>query len=75
MIPPGGIPLQVGCLVNNVETLANIAAAAEGRPVTGKTLTIAGAVKHPVTVTVPIGASFREIIEATGGFATSDPVL
>jgi Na+-translocating ferredoxin:NAD+ oxidoreductase RnfC subunit len=75
LIPPGGIPLQVGCLVNNVETLANIAAAAEGRPVMEKTLTIAGAVKHPVTVTVPIGTRFREIIEATGGFATSDPVL
>jgi Na+-translocating ferredoxin:NAD+ oxidoreductase RnfC subunit len=75
LIPPAGIPIQVGCVVNNVETLANIAAAAEGRPVIEKTLTLAGAVKHPVTVTVPIGTTFREIIEATGGFATNDPVL
>jgi Na+-translocating ferredoxin:NAD+ oxidoreductase RnfC subunit len=75
LIPPGGIPLQVGCVVNNVETLANIAAAAEGRPVIEKTLTLAGAVNHPVTVTVPIGTAFREIIEATGGFATDAPVL
>lgn len=75
LIPPAGIPIQVGVVVNNVETLANIVAAAEGRPVTRKTLTLAGAVKHPVTVTVPIGTSFREAIEATGGFATDDPVL
>jgi Na+-translocating ferredoxin:NAD+ oxidoreductase RnfC subunit len=75
LIPPAGLPLNVGCLVNNVESLANIAAAAEGRPVIEKTLTLAGAVNHPVTVTVPIGTTFRQIIEATGGFATGDPVL
>ena len=75
LIPPAGIPINVGCLVHNVETLANIAAAAEGRPVIEKTLTLAGAVRHPVTVTAPIGATFRELIEAAGGFATSDPVL
>jgi Na+-translocating ferredoxin:NAD+ oxidoreductase RnfC subunit len=74
-IPPAGIPLQVGCVVNNVETLVNIAAAAEGKPVLRKTLTLAGAVRHPVTLTVPIGISFREVIEATGGFAVPDPVL
>ncbi len=75
LIPPAGLPLDVGCVVNNVETLANIAAAAEGRPVIEKTLTLAGAVNHPLTVTVPIGTTFREIIETTGGFATSDPML
>jgi Na+-translocating ferredoxin:NAD+ oxidoreductase RnfC subunit len=75
LIPPAGIPIHVGCVVNNVETLVNIAAAAEGRPVIEKTLTIAGAVNHPVTLTVPIGMTFREVIEVTGGFATNDPVL
>ena len=75
LIPPAGIPINVGCVVNNVETLANIAAAAEGRPVIEKTITLAGALNHPVTLAVPIGTTFREIIEATGGFATSDPVL
>ena len=47
LIPPGGIPLNVGAVVQNVETLVNIAAAADGRPVTHKTLTIAGAVRRP----------------------------
>jgi Na+-translocating ferredoxin:NAD+ oxidoreductase RnfC subunit len=75
LIPPAGIPIQVGVMVHNVETLVNIAAAAEGRPVTHKTLTLAGALNHPVTITVPIGTNFREAIEVTGGFAVDDPVL
>ncbi len=75
LIPPGGIPLNVGCVVNNVETLVNISAASQGKPVTHKIITLAGAVNHPVTITVPVGTTFREAIEATGGFATPDPVL
>jgi Na+-translocating ferredoxin:NAD+ oxidoreductase RnfC subunit len=75
LIPPGGIPLNVGCVVNNVETLVNIAAASQGKPVTHKIITLAGAVNHPVTLTVPVGTTFRDAIEATGGFATPDPVL
>jgi len=42
LIPPAGIPLARGCVVNNVETLANMPPAAEGRPLTRKTLTVAG---------------------------------
>jgi Na+-translocating ferredoxin:NAD+ oxidoreductase RnfC subunit len=75
LIPPAGIPLQVGAVVCNVETFVNVATAAEGRPVTRKTVTLAGAVKHPTTVTVPVGTTFRDAIEATGGFATDQPVL
>lgn len=75
LIPPAGIPLQVGAVVCNVETLVNVAAAAAGRPVTHKTLTIAGAVREPRTMTVPVGTSLRECIEAAGGAAVPDPVL
>ena len=75
LIPPGGIPINVGVVVNNVETFVNIAAAAEGKPVTHKMVTIAGAVKSPVTLRVPIGTTFRDCIAAAGGLATNDPVL
>ena len=75
LIPPGGIPLNVGVVVCNVETFVNIAAAAEGRPVTHKTLTIAGAVREPKTITVPLGTSLRECLAAAGGATVSDPVL
>jgi Na+-translocating ferredoxin:NAD+ oxidoreductase RnfC subunit len=74
LIPPAGIPLHVGVVVCNVETFVNIAASAQGQPVTHKTVTLAGALNRPATVTVPIGMSFRDAIEATGGFATDDPV-
>ena len=75
LIPPAGIPIQVGAIVNNVETFVNIAAAMEGSPVTQKWLTIAGAVKSPVTLRVPVGISYRECIQAAGGLTTEEPVL
>jgi Na+-translocating ferredoxin:NAD+ oxidoreductase RnfC subunit len=75
LIPPGGIPLAVGVVVNNVETFVNIAAAAAGQPLTEKMLTIAGAVKSPVTLRVPIGTTLRDCIAASGGLTTDDPVL
>jgi Na+-translocating ferredoxin:NAD+ oxidoreductase RnfC subunit len=75
LIPPAGIPLHVGVIVANVETLANITAAAEGRPVTHKTLTVAGAVAEPITLTVPLGVTLRDCLTAAGGCTVADPVL
>jgi Na+-translocating ferredoxin:NAD+ oxidoreductase RnfC subunit len=72
LIPPQGIPLDVGVVVNNVETLYNIAAAAEGRPVTGTWITVAGAVARPVTFVAPVGLSYREAIDLAGGATTRD---
>jgi Na+-translocating ferredoxin:NAD+ oxidoreductase RnfC subunit len=67
LIPPGGIPLQVGVVVNNVETLRNLSRAAAGTPVTEKYVTVAGAVTRPSTFLVPVGISYAEAIAAAGG--------
>jgi Na+-translocating ferredoxin:NAD+ oxidoreductase RnfC subunit len=75
LIPPGGIPLNVGILVNNVETFVNIAAANDDQPLTHKMLTIAGAVKSPVTIKVPIGTTYRECVKYAGGLTTDNPIL
>lgn len=75
LIPPQGLPLQVGAVVSNVETLAQVASAAEGGPVTHKMVTIAGAVATPSTFEVPLGASYRDLVEAAGGATCADPVL
>lgn len=75
LIPPQGLPLAVGAVVSNVETLAQVAAAADGRPVTRKFVTIAGAVAEASTFEVPIGASYRDLIAAAGGATCDDPVL
>ncbi len=75
LIPPGGIPLHVGCVVSNVETLFNISAALKGTPVTGKFVSVAGAVREPKTFRVPIGTSYRDLLAFAGGTTVSDFVL
>ena len=73
-IPPGGIPVQVGCLVDNVETIVNIARAADGQPVTQKYVTICGAVRNPLTTRVPIGTSLDACIRLAGGPTVERPI-
>jgi Na+-translocating ferredoxin:NAD+ oxidoreductase RnfC subunit len=72
LIPPAGIPLNVGCVVNNVETLYNVHYAQQGRPVTEKFLSVCGAVREPKSFWAPIGMSFRELIAMAGGTTISD---
>lgn len=67
IVPPGGLPLQVGCVVLNVETLFNIHNALQGQPVVDTYITVAGAVQHPCTVKVPIGTKVQEILNLAGG--------
>lgn len=73
VVPEGGIPLQVGAVVSNVESLLNIARAVEeGKPVTERYLTVTGDVKNPLVMKVPIGASIGETIESAGGTTVED---
>ena len=72
LIPPGGIPLAVGCVVNNVETVFNVARAARGVPVTHKFLSVSGAVKTPKSFWAPIGTPFRDLIAMAGGATVDD---
>src|SRR5215468_11039974 len=72
LIPPAGIPLNVGCVVNNVETLYNVRKAENGTPVTEKFLSVCGAVRQPKSFWAPIGMSFRELIAHAGGATVAD---
>lgn len=72
LIPPLGIPLNVGVVVNNVETLYNISLAAEDKPVTEKFITVAGAVHHPASLVVPVGMRYRDAIALAGGATVPD---
>ena len=67
VVPPAGIPLDVGCAVSNVGTLLAIRDAMEGTPVTHKYLTVTGAVACPTVMRVPVGTPFSECIERAGG--------
>ena len=53
-------------LVVNAETVRNVAWAAE-RPVTSKMITLAGLVREPLSVEVPIGTPFADCLALAGG--------
>jgi Na+-translocating ferredoxin:NAD+ oxidoreductase RnfC subunit len=67
LVPETGLPLHVGCLVQNVQTLFNIARAAKGAAVTHRLLTVAGAVARPVTLWAPLGTPIRDVLAWAGG--------
>lgn len=64
------LPSDVGCIVNNVGTVASVyMAVAKSRPLTHRIVTVSGdAVSEPQNFIVPLGMNFSEIIEAAGGF-------
>ncbi|HDH1510811.1 TPA: cobalamin reductase PduS [Klebsiella quasipneumoniae subsp. similipneumoniae] len=73
-VAPTALPASVGVVVNNVQTVLNIARAVEQQfPVTRRTLTVNGAVARPLTVTVPIGMPLREVLALAGGATVDDP--
>ena len=65
-VPQGGIPLKVGCVVVNVETLLNVADALDNTPVTRKYLTIHGEVATPCTLRLPIGTPIAAALALAG---------
>ncbi|MBQ8303263.1 MAG: electron transport complex subunit RsxC [Clostridia bacterium] len=73
VVPEGGLPSDVGCLVMNVTSVAFIAHYLEsGMPLVEKCLTVDGsAIKSPQNVIVPIGTPVSDVIDFVGG-ATED---
>ena len=68
VVPAGKLPIEVGCIVYNVETMLNAYyAITENKPVTHKYCTVTGAVKNPVTLKLPLGMKVSEVIKMAGG--------
>ncbi len=74
-IPAGGLPKDVGALVQNVETLVNVAHAAEGKPVTHTMITVHGEVEKPFTAWLPIGMSYADVLQYAGAITCDQPVI
>lgn len=77
-VPPGQLPAAVQCAVFNVSTFAAISVAVRrGKPVTRRIVTVTGeGVANPQNFRVPIGTSFRDLLEAAGGLKdTTERVL
>lgn len=74
-VPSGGLPADVGCIVQNIDTAVAIQrAVVKGRPLMRRIVTVTGgAIKDPKNFKVRLGTSYRELIEAAGGFV-SEPV-
>ena len=64
------LPADVGCVVNNVDTIVAIyRAVTEGRPLMERIVTVTGdAVVNPANFRVRIGTGYDEILAAAGGF-------
>ncbi len=68
-VPPGKLPVSVGCAVFNVSTFAAIYRAVRlGLPLIRRIVTISGeAIDQPQNFIVPIGTPFHDLIEVAGG--------
>lgn len=69
-VPRGGLPMDVGCVVENTSTtLAIYEAVVLGKPLFERVVTITGdATARPANLLAPFGTSYRDLIEASGGF-------
>jgi electron transport complex protein RnfC len=67
-VPSGGLPMDVGCVVQNIATtLAVYDAVIQGIPLYERVVTVSGpAVKSPKNLLVRIGTPIRMLLEATG---------
>lgn len=70
-VPSGGLPMDVGAVVQNVGTTVAICdAVVSGIPLIQRITTVSGdAIKEPKNLLLRIGTSFKEAIEYCGGFS------
>ena len=68
-VPSGKLPIEVGCVVNNVGTaLAIYEAVQKNKPLIERVVTVTGkSVKNPCNLMVRIGTPSIELIEKAGG--------
>lgn len=66
-VPSGGLPIDVNCIVFNVQTtLAIKRAVCDGIPLTERVLTCSGLVKNPKNLKVKIGTLISDILNFCG---------
>lgn len=68
-VPSGGLPMDVGCVVQNVGTVVAVKrAVCDGKPLTERVVTITGRpVRRPGNYRVRIGTLLSDLLEAIGG--------
>ncbi len=68
-VPTGGLPMDVGAVVQNVGTAVAVAnAVSHEKPLTQRVVTVTGnGIKEPKNLLVTIGTKFSDVIEFCGG--------
>ena len=75
VVRPGGLPIESGVAVFNVETVYNVyRAIKQNTPVVDKLVSVVAEVENPVTVRVPIGCTIDEVVALAGGVTTNNAV-
>ena len=76
-VPSGGLPMDVGVVVQNVGTVVAIADAVEkGLPLVERVVTVTGgAVAEPKNLLLRIGDTFAHAVELCGGFSEAPAKL
>lgn len=68
VVRPGGLPIECGVAVFNVETVYNVYRAIQKKtPVVDKLVSVVAEVNNPVTVRVPLGCTIDEVVKLAGG--------
>ncbi len=75
VVRPGGLPIECGVCVFNVETCYNLSRALNRQePVVDKLVSVVAEVNNPVTLRMPIGATVEDAVRLAGGAKIKDPV-
>ena len=76
-VPTGGLPSDVGCLVQNVGTAAAVHDwIVDGQPLLSRITTISGdGVLNPINVRARLGTPIADLVEAAGGYTDRAEVL
>ncbi len=77
MVPSGGLPADVGCVVGNVSTAKAIAdALTTGMPLIARAVTVTGEhIKNPGNFWVRIGTDAAALVEACGGITDESATI
>ncbi len=76
-VPSGGLPMDVGVVVQNVGTVAAICdAVTKGIPLIERVTTVSGqAIKEPKNLLLRVGTTLKDVIDLCGGFSSQPEKL
>jgi len=68
-VPSGGLPSEIGVIVNNVSTAKSVYDAVyKGIPLVNRVVTVTGDIENRKNLLVPIGTQFKDLIKLCNGW-------